>query len=285
MTVLLRDAILPNLVQTLENNPAFVHGGPFANIAHGCNSVMATNTALKLADYVVTEAGFGADLGAEKFFDIKCRKAGPDAVGRRDGGDGAGAQVPWRRQARGISARRTSPRWRRASPISAAISTTSRIRHSAGGRHQPLRHRHRGRARGDPQFCAAGASRPCVQPLGRRRQGRRAAGALVAEQAEPGEARFKPLYADEMPLCEKIRTIARTSMAPRTCDRRPRRGALAAFEKEGFGKFPICMAKTQYSFSTNPRICAARPKATRCRCARCGSPPARASSWRSPATS
>ena len=76
MTVLLRDALMPNLVQTLENNPAFIHGGPFANIAHGCNSVIATKTALKLADYVVTEAGFGADLGAEKFFDIKCRKAG-----------------------------------------------------------------------------------------------------------------------------------------------------------------------------------------------------------------
>ena len=82
MTVLLKDALMPNLVQTLENNPAFIHGGPFANIAHGCNSVMATRTALKLADYVVTEAGFGADLGAEKFFDIKCRKAGlqPDAA-------------------------------------------------------------------------------------------------------------------------------------------------------------------------------------------------------------
>ena len=97
MTVLLKDALMPNLVQTLENNPAFIHGGPFANIAHGCNSVLATKTALKLADYVVTEAGFGADLGAEKFFDIKCRKAGLDARRRRRRRDRARAQDARRR--------------------------------------------------------------------------------------------------------------------------------------------------------------------------------------------
>ena len=100
MTALLRDALAPNLVQTLENNPAFIHGGPFANIAHGCNSVMATQAALKLADYVVTEAGFGADLGAEKFVDIKCRKAGLDAVLRRHRGHHPRAQVPRRRRSR-----------------------------------------------------------------------------------------------------------------------------------------------------------------------------------------
>ena len=101
MTVLLKDALQPNLVQTLENNPAFIHGGPFANIAHGCNSVIATKTALKLADYVVTEAGFGADLGAEKFVDIKCRKSGLRPVGGGDRGDGARAQVPRRRRSEG----------------------------------------------------------------------------------------------------------------------------------------------------------------------------------------
>ncbi len=110
MAVLLKDALMPNLVQTLENNPAFVHGGPFANIAHGCNSVLATRTALKLADYVVTEAGFGADLGAEKFFDIKCRKAGLKPGGGRHRRDGPRAQDARRRRPRTISARRTSRR-------------------------------------------------------------------------------------------------------------------------------------------------------------------------------
>ena len=110
MSVLLRDAIQPNLVQTLEHTPAFVHGGPFANIAHGCNSVIATRTALKLADYVVTEAGFGADLGAEKFFDIKCRQSGLDAVGRRDRRDGARAQDAWRRRQDRSRPARTSRR-------------------------------------------------------------------------------------------------------------------------------------------------------------------------------
>ena len=107
MTVLLKDALKPNLVQTLEGNPAFVHGGPFANIAHGCNSVMATRTALKLADYVVTEAGFGADLGAEKFFDIKCRKAGLTPGGGGDRRHRARAQDAWRRRQGRARARRT----------------------------------------------------------------------------------------------------------------------------------------------------------------------------------
>ena len=106
MTVLLKDALAPNLVQTLEGNPAFVHGGPFANIAHGCNSVMATRTALKLGDYVVTEAGFGADLGAEKFFDIKCRKAGLEPGGGGDRGHRARAQDARRRRQGRRSARR-----------------------------------------------------------------------------------------------------------------------------------------------------------------------------------
>jgi formate--tetrahydrofolate ligase len=118
MTALLKDALAPNLVQTLEHSPAFVHGGPFANIAHGCNSVLATQTALKLADYVVTEAGFGADLGAEKFIDIKCRKAGLKAVGRRAGGHDPRPQVPRRHRREGRSASPTSRPSRRASPTS-----------------------------------------------------------------------------------------------------------------------------------------------------------------------
>ena len=123
MTVLLMKAIQPNLVQTLENNPAFIHGGPFANIAHGCNSVIATKTALKLADYVVTEAGFGADLGAEKFFDIKCRVRRPEALGGGDRRDDPGAEDAWRRgQGRARQGRRRGAE-EGLPPISAATST------------------------------------------------------------------------------------------------------------------------------------------------------------------
>ena len=148
MTALLKDAIKPNLVQTLEHTPAFVHGGPFANIAHGCNSVTATRMALKLGDYAVTEAGFGADLGAEKFLDIKCRMAGlqPDAVVHR--GHGPGTEVPRRRSQGRAEPRRIWRHWKRACPTCCSMWTTSRnvfglpcvVAINA------LPHRHRGRA-------------------------------------------------------------------------------------------------------------------------------------------
>ena len=145
MTALLRDALAPNLVQTLENNPAFIHGGPFANIAHGCNSVMATQTALKLADYVVTEAGFGADLGAEKFIDIKCRKAGIKPVRGGDRRDGARAEVPRRRRSGG----RRQGKPRRAGeglrqPGAAHPQRARPVRHSERRGDQPSRGRHGG---------------------------------------------------------------------------------------------------------------------------------------------
>jgi hypothetical protein len=146
MTVLLKDAMQPNLVQTLENNPAFVHGGPFANIAHGCNSVIATTTALRLADYVVTEAGFGADLGAEKFFDIKCRKAGLRPT-RRDRGDRAGAEDERRRgqgRPRGRERRGRDEGLRQPWP---PHRQPQGLRRAGGGGDQPLRQRHRGRDR------------------------------------------------------------------------------------------------------------------------------------------
>ena len=162
MTVLLKDALSPNLVQTLEGTPAFIHGGPFANIAHGCNSVLATTTALKLADYVVTEAGFGADLGAEKFIDIKCRKAGlkPDAVVlvatiralKMHGGVEEGR--PQDREPEGA-------RGRHVATSSATSRTCSKFGLRAGGLDQPLQRRHRRRDR-------AGASRPAPSSASRR---------------------------------------------------------------------------------------------------------------------
>jgi formate--tetrahydrofolate ligase len=175
MAVLLKDASAPNLVQTLENNPAFIHGGPFANIAHGCNSVIATKTALKLADYVVTEAGFGADLGAEKFFDIKCRKA---ASARRGGGrrHGARAQDAWRRRARPARAENVPALEAGFANLARHLENLRGFRRAGGGLGQPLQRRHRGRARQ-----AEGAVRRARgrggdrRPLGLWRRGRRAA--------------------------------------------------------------------------------------------------------------
>ena len=254
MAVLLKDAIAPNLVQTLENNPAFIHGGPFANIAHGCNSVIATKTALKLADYVVTEAGFGADLGAEKFFDIKCRKAGlkPDAavvvatVRALKMHGGVRARPAPGGECRGARSRLRQP--------GAASRKPARLRRAGGRLGQPLQRRHRGRARQ-----AEGAVRRARgrggdrRPLGLWRRGRRAA-RRGRRQASPtsGEAKFQLLYPDEMPLRDKIKTIAQKIYRARdiACD-----GAvesrLAELQKGGFGHFPVCIAKTQYSFSTD----------------------------------
>ena len=181
MTVLLKDALKPNLVQTLENNPAFIHGGPFANIAHGCNSVIATQTALKLADYVVTEAGFGADLGAEKFIDIKCRKSGlrPDAVRARR--DDPRAQVPRRRRREGARQARTSPRSRRASPTSSATSTTCANHYGlpcvVAINHFTVDTRRRGRAAAGSKMAHHGAPVVLATPLGRGRRGRGGPGA------------------------------------------------------------------------------------------------------------
>ena len=178
MTVLLKDALAPNLVQTLEGNPAFVHGGPFANIAHGCNSVMATRTALKLGEYVVTEAGFGADLGAEKFFDIKCRKAGlePDAAVivatvralKMHGGVAKGAlgQEDLKALRRGLA------------NLDRHVRNVRKFGVPIGGRDQSLRHRHRGRTRADPRPLPRRAARRrlCLRALGQGLRRHRGAG-------------------------------------------------------------------------------------------------------------
>jgi formate--tetrahydrofolate ligase len=256
MTVLLRDALMPNLVQSIENNPAFVHGGPFANIAHGCNSALATKAALKLADYVVTEAGFGADLGAEKFFDIKCRKAG-------------------------------------LAPSVAVIVATVRALKMHGGvkldalGEENVEAVNRGFANlarhirnvgqfGVPAIVAVNvfasdtkaefdAIAAQCKELGvdavrctHFADGGKGAAELaekVAALAEGGTSQFRTLYPDDMPLWDKTRTIARSIYgAEDIVADKVVRDHFRALQAEGYGAFPICMAKTQYSFSTDPNL-------------------------------
>ncbi|MEL6425868.1 MAG: formate--tetrahydrofolate ligase [Pseudomonadota bacterium] len=254
MTVLLQQAMQPNLVQTLENNPAFVHGGPFANIAHGCNSVVATTTALKLADYVVTEAGFGADLGAEKFMNIKCRKAGlaPSAV--------------------------------------VIVATVRAMKMNGGVKKEDLgaenvaaveagcanlgRHIENVKSFGVPAVVAINhfvtdtdaeveAVKAYVASLGSEAilckhwadgsAGITDLATRVAEIADGDSANFAPLYPDEMPLMEKIETIAkRIYRAEEVIADGKIRAQLKDWEDAGYGNLPVCMAKTQYSFTTDP---------------------------------
>jgi formate--tetrahydrofolate ligase len=254
MAVLLKDAIAPNLVQTLENNPAFIHGGPFANIAHGCNSVIATTTALKLADYVVTEAGFGADLGAEKFFDIKCRSAGlsPDAVvlvatirALKMHGGVAREELDQENVdavAAGCSnlARHISNLKSYGVPVVVAINRfdadsdaeVARVREVASGL---------GSTAIDCTHWANGGA------------GTEDLANHVVEMIESETSQFAPLYDSDMPLWEKMRTIATRIYGAEdiTADKKVR-DQFAKFEADGYGHFPVCMAKTQYSFSTDP---------------------------------
>jgi len=256
MTVLLKDAMQPNLVQTLENNPAFVHGGPFANIAHGCNSVTATRTALKLADYVVTEAGFGADLGAEKFMNIKCRKAGlaPDAAvivatvrALKMNGGTARADLG----AEDVAAvERGCPNLGRhiRNVKRFGVPVVVSINHFAGDTEAEIA---AVRAYAEREGCDALVSRHWAEgsagiaPLARK----------VAEMADGGQARFAPLYPDDMPLFQKIERIA-TSIyhASEVIADKKVRDQLRSWEAAGHGHLPICMAKTQYSFSSDPNL-------------------------------
>ncbi|MEE2565686.1 formate--tetrahydrofolate ligase [Hyphobacterium marinum] len=256
MTVLLKEAMQPNLVQTLENNPAFIHGGPFANIAHGCNSVIATKTALKLADYVVTEAGFGADLGAEKFFDIKCRKAGlkPKAVvivatiralkynggvkkdalteenvaALKKGCVNLGRHIKNVRQF-GVTAVVAINHF--TSDTDAEVATVQAYAEELGAEAIVCRHWADG---------SAG-----TEDLARR----------VVEIVDSGTAQFAPLYKDHLSLFEKIETVAkRIYRADEVMADQSVRDQLKAWEAAGFGDLPVCMAKTQYSFSTDPTL-------------------------------
>ena len=254
MTVLLKDAMQPNLVQTLENNPAFVHGGPFANIAHGCNSVIATKTALKLADYVVTEAGFGADLGAEKFMNIKCRKAGlaPDAVvlvatvrAMKMNGGVAKADLG----AENVAAVEAGcPNLGRhiGNLKSFGVPVVVAINHfvtDTDAEVEAVR-----------DFVAAqGAEAILCQHWEKGGEGIEALATRVAEIADSGVSQFAPLYPDDMPLLDKIETVAREVYhADAVVADKMVRDQLAAWEEAGYGSLPVCMAKTQYSFSTDP---------------------------------
>ncbi|CDZ34491.1 Formate--tetrahydrofolate ligase [Neorhizobium galegae bv. officinalis] len=256
MTVLLKDAMQPNLVQTLENNPAFVHGGPFANIAHGCNSVIATRTALKLGDYVVTEAGFGADLGAEKFFDIKCRKAGlkPDAAvivatvralkmngGVRKEDLGQENVEALKRGAANLGRHIANVR-KFGVPVVVAINhfTSDTEDEIAAVKDYVARH---------------GADGIVCRHWAEGSAGIEELALKVVELAEGGQAKFQPLYPDHLPLLEKIEIIAsKIYHAGEVTTDRGVRDQLKAWEEQGYGDLPICIAKTQYSFSTDPAL-------------------------------
>ncbi len=254
LAALLKDALKPNLVQTLENNPAFIHGGPFANIAHGCNSVIATTLALKLADYVVTEAGFGADLGAEKFFDIKCRKAGlkPDMAV-------VVASIRALKVHGGVA------------KAELASGNPAAVTKGLANLHRHLKNialfgvpamvcLNRFGTDTDAEITAAidGCKEAGVKAFVCEHWAKGAKGAVELARAvvagiDEKKADFKPLYPDAMPLFDKIRTIAEQiygaagiEASKAVTDR------LKEFEQLGFGHLPICMAKTQYSFTADP---------------------------------
>ena len=256
MTALLKDAIRPNIIQTLEHTPAIVHGGPFANIAHGCNSVIATRTALKLADYCITEAGFGADLGAEKFFDIKCRQAGlkPDAV--------------------------------------VLVATVRALKYNGGVPKDQLgtenldalksgienlgKHIENIQSYGLPVVVALNAfvsdtdaeiafikeyceSKNCRMSVARvwekGGEGGCELAQMVIEEAESGKAAFKPIYPDELSIIEKIETVAKKIYgAEGVSISSSAAKQIKKIEEMGFGKLPVCMAKTQYSLSDDPNL-------------------------------
>ena len=256
MTVLLKDAMQPNLVQTLENNPAFVHGGPFANIAHGCNSVIATRTALKLGDYVVTEAGFGADLGAEKFMNIKCRKAGlkPAAVvlvatvramkmngGVAKGELGAENVEAVRKGCANLGRHIENLK-------SFGVPVVVAINHFSGDTEQEVE-----AVKG---FVAGQGSEAILSKhWADGSKGSEALARRVAQIADAGTANFAPLYPDDMPLFRKIETIAkRIYRADEVLADQKIRDQLHLWEEQGYGQLPVCMAKTQYSFSTDPSL-------------------------------
>ena len=255
MTVLLKDAILPNLVQTLENRPAFLHGGPFANIAHGCNSVIATKTALKMADYVVTEAGFGADLGAEKFLDIKCRLAGlkPDAIVlvatvrslKMNGG------VPKNELTEGENVeavRKGAVNLKRhiENLKKFGVTPTIAINHFYLDTDAEI-------AVIEEMAKEYGADAVVCKHWAEGGAGAEDLAKIVAAKADSGAPDFDQLYPSDMPLADKITRVAteiyragEVSISPAI------RKQLKQWEDMGYGNYPICMAKTQYSFSTDP---------------------------------
>ena len=257
MTVLLKDALKPNLVQTLENNPAFIHGGPFANIAHGCNSVIATRAALKLADYVVTEAGFGADLGAEKFIDIKCRKSGlrPDgavivatvrALKYHGGADPKSlGQENLEALEKGMANLERHVRNVREIYGLPCVVSINHFVHDTEAELALIATRLE--AHGTPVVVARHWA-----------EGGKGAENLAREVmrlAEAGEARFRFVYPDELPLWDKVSAVATQvyGAAHVTADAKVR-AQIAKLQQDGYGHYPVCIAKTQYSFSSDPTL-------------------------------
>jgi formate--tetrahydrofolate ligase len=256
MTVLLKDAIMPNLVQTLENNPAFIHGGPFANIAHGCNSVMATRAALKLADYVVTEAGFGADLGAEKFFDIKCRKAGLSpaaavivATVRALKMHGGVAKEDLGRENVAALKKGLANLGRHIRNVGQfgvpAVVGINRFDADTEEEMQAVR-----------DYCAGhGVDAFVCSHWADGSAGIENLAHAVVDLVEGGHSQFRTLYDDDLPLWDKMRTIATTLYgADDVIADKKVRDQFAQYQNEGYGELPICVAKTQYSFSTDPAL-------------------------------
>jgi formate--tetrahydrofolate ligase len=254
MTVLLKEALSPNLVQTLEGTPAFIHGGPFANIAHGCNSVLATTTALKLADYVVTEAGFGADLGGEKFLDIKCRKAGlsPDCAVLV-------ATIRALKMHGGV--KKEDLKTENLKALEAGMSNLQRhVENMQKFGIVPVISINRFSADTDAEIrlveekCKAlGVEALMADHWAEGGAGAADVARAVVKICDSGKSKLKLLYPDDMPLYEKIRTIAKEIYRAKDISAdKSVRDQLASFEAMGYGKFPICVAKTQYSFSTNP---------------------------------
>jgi formate--tetrahydrofolate ligase len=256
MTVLLKDAFMPNLVQTLENNPAFVHGGPFANIAHGCNTVLATQTALKLGEYVVTEAGFGADLGAEKFFNIKCRKArltpsvavivatiralkmhggvSKDELGKENLKAVEAGLVNLGRHIRNIG--------QFGIPAVVAVNNFTTDTEAEFKLVQ--------------KYCSElGVEAILCTHWANGSKGTADLAKKVVELSESGTQQFRNLYEDSIPLWEKVNTIAKSIYgASEIVADKIVREQFKMYEAAGYGNFPICMAKTQYSFSTDPNL-------------------------------
>jgi formate--tetrahydrofolate ligase len=254
MAVLLKDALAPNLVQTLEGTPAFIHGGPFANIAHGCNSVLATTTALKLADYVVTEAGFGADLGGEKFIDIKCRKTGlaPDC---------AVLVATLRALKMHGGVKKEDLKAENVKALEAGMANLQRhIENMQKFGVVPVVSINRFSTDTEAEIdlvkkaCAKlGVEALMADHWAEGGKGAADVARAVVKVVDGGRSKLKLLYPDDMPLLDKIRTIAREIYrAKDIAADKPVRDQLAQFEAMGYGKLPVCIAKTQYSFSTNP---------------------------------
>jgi formate--tetrahydrofolate ligase len=256
MTVLLMKALQPNLVQTLENNPAFIHGGPFANIAHGCNSVMATKTALKLGEYVVTEAGFGADLGAEKFFDIKCRAAGlsPSAAVivatvralKMHGGVAkdslSKANVEALKKGCANLGRHIDNVKQFGVPVVVAINRFISDTDEEMAAIQEFTRSH-------------GVEAVPCEHWAKGSEGTEALAQAVVKLCEAGTAQFSPLYESDLPLWDKINTVVtRIYRAEEAVADKKIRDQLHQWDEAGYRRFPVCMAKTQYSFSTDPNL-------------------------------